>query len=140
MLFLNGMWKYYILIRMLIHIKFNPNIGELHVENSNKYREQCFSANIIFVYIYFWNFIRVESLVCSSCVYKSCGTKSCYWNIFNCSFCKRKFKCCSSYNTDRSNYTIFSVIIISFTVFAYFYQKGNAISYSIVNNRSSRSI
>jgi len=41
-----------VLIRMLIYIKFNQNTGTV------------FSATIIFVYIYFGNFIGVESLEC----------------------------------------------------------------------------
>ena len=41
-----------------------------YIERTRKYGKQYFSTIIIFVYIYFWCFIRIQSVVCSNCVYK----------------------------------------------------------------------
>ena len=124
MLFLNGMWKYYILIRMLIHIKFNPNIGELHVENSNKYRSSVF-LQILFLYIFISGILLELNPWYAVVVYISLAVLSLVTGIYSIVRSARENSSAALLTIPIGVVTtIFSVIIISFTVFCLFLPEG----------------
>ena len=97
---------------------------ELHVENSNKYREQCF-LQILFLYIFISGILLELNPWYAVVVYISLAVLSLVTGIYSIVRSARENSSAALLTIPIGVVTtIFSVIIISFTVFAYFYQKG----------------
>ena len=94
-----------------------------YIERTRKYGKQYFSTIIIFVYIYFWCFIRTQSMVCSSCLCDYCYNKSSSGGILDDFLYEEKAEYSFLTLPGGIIITLFSMLIIGFTVFAYFYQK-----------------